>query len=333
MPLSNILLAYYFTGQPEKSGVVTINNGTEPLQGNVVEDENDPFDPILISESLDTSFTNLMIGLGIQESFNSAIGPISIIQLNGGVLYRTIMYEENVVNKNFFPSSSYQVTPFISYSSSPDTLKFLFISKIELYKLVQENRDIGVVEGSTVPFQIYGNPKRVDDIVRDYFYVKIGVNSDISTRPVLEIEDSATSGSAGAGASTDESGNAANPPLNGPEQSGRIVSSPIDPNRYQAPRPPGTAAPPPRAPPRATLPSVAPAFLSSPSSFSTPHAPPAAASIAPIAPLAPLASARVEEPLGKPAKAADDRLMDERQVAGLGAAAFAIAALGFLSAL
>ena len=72
-------------------------------------------------------------------------------------------------------------------------------------------------------------------------------------------------------------------------------------------------------------------------SYPIPPAPPAPpAPLAPAAPpalLAPLASARVEEATAKPAKAADDRLMDERQVAGLGAAAFAIAALGFLSAL
>lgn len=64
-----------------------------------------------------------------------------------------------------------------------------------------------------------------------------------------------------------------------------------------------------------------------------PAAPAPLASPAVPAPPAPLASARVEEALGRPAKAADENLMDAGQVAGLGAAAFAIAALSFLSAL
>lgn len=70
-------------------------------------------------------------------------------------------------------------------------------------------------------------------------------------------------------------------------------------------------------------------FGSPPPTFAAAAAP----SVAPLAPPAPLASAKVEESLGRPAKAAEEKLMDARQVAGLGAAAFAIAALGFLSAL
>ena len=57
------------------------------------------------------------------------------------------------------------------------------------------------------------------------------------------------------------------------------------------------------------------------------------AAVPTLAAQSPLVSARVEEALGRPAKASDEKLMDERQVAGLGAAAFAIAALAFLSAL
>lgn len=87
---------------------------------------------------------------------------------------------------------------------------------------------------------------------------------------------------------------------------------------------------------------AAPPFVASPVPALSAAIQPIAASIAPLAPpavpappapLAPLASARVEEALGRPAKAADEKLMDAGQVAGLGAAAFAIAALGFLSAL
>ena len=331
-----------------------MGDGKTPLDGDVVEDVTNVLQRIQIRDSPDTSFNNLMTALGIEKDYQTMISPLTIIKVkdDNTPLYRTALWHDDVLNKDFLSTTmDYKLKPFLSYSDDPASNQFLVISGIESLQLSNlQGKYTKRIDSSNPPFEIYSDPSRSVNEIKFYGYLAV---RGLPTNPPQESTDraypwvltqDALSGRRDALTDDDDSTTDADDSttpvrVSKPVARRHIVRA----SSASAPRPvpassaaplSSAAAPSPSfSSPAAAAAAALPAVPTTPAPPAVPTTPAPPAPLALLAPPAPLASARVEESLDRPVKVAEEKLVDERQVVGLGAAAFAIAALSFLSAL